>query len=44
MFDGELTRKKWDENDSERCADGDDYHILLNWRGVIIKCYEERKF
>ena len=28
---GELTREKWDENDSEHFADSDGAHILLKW-------------
>ena len=39
VLDGELTHKKWDENDSENLTDIVDSHTLLKW-GVIIKCYE----
>ena len=30
--------------DSGNFADSDDAHILQQWEGVIIKCYEGEKF
>ena len=40
MLDGELTHEYWDENGIENFADNSDAHILLKWRGVMIKSYE----
>ena len=34
---------KWDENDSENFADGDDAHILLKW-GVNINAMRGERF
>ena len=35
MFDGELTKEKWDENYIENFADNDDSYILLKWGGSL---------